>query len=96
MGLLENYKAAGSKYEGKSLNKWDPISKKWEQFWIDNSGLTLRLAGEHNDGKMVMGNETNQITWSMGENDTVRQVWKTKKDGKWLTAFDGTYVRKRE
>ncbi|TFH26541.1 MAG: hypothetical protein E4H10_06725 [Bacteroidia bacterium] len=41
LGLLENYSVALGKYQGKSLNKYNPARERWEQYWIDNSGLTL-------------------------------------------------------
>src|SRR5210317_854535 len=54
MGLLENYSATSSAYEGKSLNTYNKSKGKWEQYWIDNSGLVLKLAGSFQDGKMVL------------------------------------------
>lgn len=101
VGLLENYSVAKGKYVGKSLNKYNPAKHRWEQFWIDNSGLTLFLTGALIDGKMIMDdsesrtvkNELNQIIWEKLKNGSVRQTWKLSKDeGKtWTVLFDGEY-----
>lgn len=95
VGIMENYKSTQSLYQGKSLNKYDPQLKKWDQFWVDNGGLTLRIQGGLVDGSMVMGNETNEITWTPLEGDRVRQTWKIRKakDAAWKKAFDGEYKR---
>ncbi len=101
VGLLENYSVAKGKYAGKSLNKYNPEKKRWEQFWIDNSGLTLFLTGAFVDGKMIMDdaesgtvkNELNQIVWEKLKNGSVRQTWNLSKDGgkTWTVLFDGEY-----
>jgi hypothetical protein len=38
-----------------------------------------------------------QITWSINEDGSVRQLWETSEDaGKtWATVFDGKYVRRK-
>jgi hypothetical protein len=54
VGIQENYTVVKGAYTGKSLNKYNPDKKRWEQYWIDNSGLTLFLAGGLIDGKMVL------------------------------------------
>ncbi len=102
--IQEHYKAVGSPYKGTSLNKYNFLSGQWEQYWIDNGGLTLHLSGGLIDGKMVLENEmvypqgkvTNRITWSYDDtSDTVRQVWEQGPDGETLqVVFDGTYKRK--
>ena len=39
----------------------------------------------------------NEITWTPNADGSVRQHWRTTKDGgkTWETAFDGKYVRSR-
>lgn len=106
VGLLENYKTTRGAYQGKSLNKYNPEKKRWEQYWIDNSGLTLFLAGGIEEGKMVLSDEEtnassttiNKITWEKLKGGTVRQTWTTSTDkGKtWKLAFDGIYKRKKD
>ncbi|HEV7230443.1 MAG TPA: hypothetical protein VGO45_03880 [Bacteroidia bacterium] len=103
VGILENYSVVKGSYVGKSLNKYNPDKKRWEQFWIDNSGLTLFLTGGLQDGKMIMDDTAygdaekglNKIVWEKMKNGSVRQTWSTSKDrGKtWVVLFDGEYKR---
>lgn len=103
-GLLENYQAERSPYAGKSLNKYNPAKEQWEQYWIDNSGLTLFLSGGISEGKMVLSDLEggdpekgfNKITWEKLDDQKVRQSWSISYDqGKtWSPVFDGEYRRK--
>ena len=101
VGLLENYSVAKGRYQGKSLNKYNPVKGRWEQYWIDNSGLTLFLTGGLIAGKMTLddvGYDTtqirnNKISWQKIDQDTVRQTWSISNDGgaTWSVVFDGEY-----
>jgi len=101
--LLEEYRSAGSQYEGRSFNYYDPGDDKWHQVWVDNGGLRLHITGGFADGKMVMsgrrsvrGQEViDRITWHDNDDGTVRQVWEQSQDeGKtWKSLFDGLYKR---
>lgn len=101
IGILENYSILGGNYKGKSLNKYNPFTKKWEQYWIDNSGLTLFLSGGIIEGKMVLDDLTtsdgkngyNKISWEKLANGYVRQIWEISNDGgkTWTISFDGEY-----
>ena len=101
IGILENYRAVSGSYQGKSLNKYNPKTQLWQQFWIDNSGLTLELTGGIINGSMVMANRTptdagtllNRITWTPQDNGEVRQIWETSRDEgtTWVAIFDGIY-----
>lgn len=103
LGLLENYSVTKGTYQGKSLNKYNPATERWEQYWIDNSGLTLFLSGGLLDGKMVLDDVEhrdaskglNRIVWEEMENGSVRQSWSVSKDGgqSWSLVFDGEYRR---
>ncbi|MBC8343045.1 MAG: DUF1579 family protein [Bacteroidetes bacterium] len=105
IGLLENYSAKNSPYAGKSLNKYNPAKEHWEQYWIDNSGLTLFLSGGIVDQKMVL-NDTeyvdpssgfNKIVWEKLNDNTLRQTWSISKDNgqNWIILFDGEYKRRQ-
>ncbi|MHA7058158.1 hypothetical protein ACWGOQ_0013130 [Aquimarina sp. M1] len=54
--IKETYHATTSKYHGTSLNKYNPRTSLWEQFWVDNTGLTLHIQGNYIDGKMILQN----------------------------------------
>ena len=101
--LLEQYDTP-SGYEGKSINRYDPRTERWEQTWVDNQGGVLRIAGRFVDGQMVLegkaersaGTILDRITWTPNEDGTVRQFWEQSADdgATWTTAFDGLYKKK--
>jgi hypothetical protein len=99
--LLENWEGAGGS-SGKSLNSYNAAKKQWQQFWVDNSGGVLELAGGLVDGRMVLANSAkrrdgttllNRLTWTPNADGSVRQLWEqSTDDGKtWQAAFDGLY-----
>ena len=101
--IHEFYETPGG-YRGESLNIYDAQRKVWNQNWVDNTGLTLRLDGGIHDGKMVLEGTSigpdckptqQRITWTPNPDGTVRQLWETA-DGKggWTVAFDGKYTHK--
>lgn len=105
MGLLENYSVVRGAYQGKSLNTYNPATEQWEQYWIDNSGLSLFLKGGLKDGKMVLEDRIegdtqkaiNKIAWEEEAGGSVRQTWSISRDGglTWIVAFDGEYKPKK-
>lgn len=86
--LLEEYTGASGTYSGKSINKYNNNTGEWEQYYVDNFGLTLHLMGEYDDGKMTLENKVkvdgktvkNKIVWQK-EGDSVRQTWTQKTTG---------------
>jgi hypothetical protein len=106
-GISEHWQGT-SGANGVSYNAWDPDSKRWHQFWIDNSATTLYLEGGFDRGKMQMlGVQTNaqsgkpqkqRITWSPSVDGSVRQTWDQSDDaGKtWSTTFDGIYRKQTD
>lgn len=102
--IRETYESTRGKYKGTSLNKYNPRTKIWEQFWIDNGGLSLLIQGGIVDGKMVLANVEenekgkthNRITWTPNADKTVRQEWEQSADGEvWKKVFDGHYKPKK-
>jgi hypothetical protein len=96
--LREEYTTPGP-YNGTSLSFWDARAKLWRQTWIDNQGQPLRLAGGWRDGSMMMAGPdpaapSERITWTPGEDGSVRQLWERTEDGgdTWTTVFDGLYT----
>ena len=89
---------------GQSFNFFDRQRGKWHQFWIDNSGTPLELAGGYQDGKMILvgttpakqGPVNQKITFFKNPDGTVRQLWESSPDGgkTWSVAFDGLYRKK--
>jgi hypothetical protein len=101
--LHEHYTTAKG-YSGESLNIYDASRKVWHQSWVDSDGLLLLLEGGIRDGKMVLEGQTvgadakvtkHRITWTPNRDGSVRQFWEsTDEQGKWVTAFDGLYIRR--
>jgi hypothetical protein len=99
-GIQENWKDVTGSSIGTSLNKFAFRKGKWQQFWIDNSGLTLELEGNFSADKMIMmgqtGDTMEKITWFKNADGTVRQLWEQSKDKgtTWTVSFDGLYKKK--
>ncbi len=104
--IKESYQTVQGPYKGTSLNKYNRSIKKWEQFWVDNGGLSLHIQGGLIDDKMVMvgarntpkGEVWDKIQWTPLEDGTVRQEWLQSNDygANWNKVFDGHYKRKKE
>ena len=88
VGLEENYHTPLERggYKGTSLNKYNFPLQQWEQYYIDNAGVTLHLKGGLENGKMILsniqgipqGNIINRITWTPLEDGSVRQTWNSR------------------
>ena len=102
--VQENYKNARSQYQGTSINKFNTATDQWEQFWVDNTGLTLHLKGQKIENQMILQNVIgegefqlkNRITWIDHGNGTVQQIWERSEgeDESWSKIFDGMYIKK--
>jgi len=102
--IQETYQNARSKYRGTSINKYNGATGQWEQYWIDNTGLTLYLKGQRIENQMILqnmidtgdGNIGNRITWTDHSDGSVQQVWEQSYDEgeSWSKQFDGTYIKK--
>lgn len=88
---------------GKSYNKFNQFLKRWEQYWVDQSGTTTYYVGNLEGPNMVFladGFDANgkpqkqRMTFFPLSPDKVRQFGEVSDDGKtWTTSFDLTYVR---
>lgn len=100
--IEENYQGWQNPYRGTSNNIYNAEKSKWEQHWVDNSGLALHITGGLEDEKMVMSNcnnkNCNKIIWTPLAEKEVRQEWLTSSDGglSWTKVFDGQYKSKDE
>ena len=102
--VLHEHYTTSRGYNGESLNIYDASRKVWHQSWVDSDGLLLLLEGGIRDGNMVLEGQTigedskitkHRITWTPNSDGSVRQLWESTNDkGKWVTAFDGLYVRR--
>jgi len=93
--------------EGKSYNKYNAFQKRWEQYWVDQSGSTTHYLGHLENGNMVFLADSFDPTgkpaklrmtfFNLGS-DKVRQFGEISYDngGTWQTSFDLTYVRHKD
>lgn len=102
--VMENWTGAGG-FVGKSMNFYDPATRKWRQTWVDGRGSVLDFAGEFKDAAMRYTGETAgangartlaRLTFFHLGPDRVRQLWEQSSDGgkTWSVVFDGMYLRK--
>jgi hypothetical protein len=99
-GILEHWMGRRG-VGGRSLNGYDPTTRRWSQFWVGEGGLVLHLSGELSGASMVLsgrrtgrhGELLDRITWTPLDNGDVRQLWEVSADGgsTWKIAFDGHY-----
>lgn len=101
--LQENW-IGSSGSTGTSTNFFNSQTMQWEQLWVDNQGTYLKLRGNRHANQMILssdvfmhtdGNEyINQITWTLNEDGSVRQLWELLQDGSTIRVlFDGLYTR---
>jgi len=102
--LRENWTSASPNYTGTSNNFYNSKTKQWEQLWVDNKGMSLKLKGNRVANQMILrsDDQTNpkgesffhRITWTANEDGTVRQLWETiTNKTKVIVAFDGLYKK---
>ena len=105
--VQENWKSQNSPYSGKSYNIYNQALKRWEQYWVDNTGGNIFFYGGLKDG--VLDYWTDEIPQPSGPAlkrhlqfipmgpDRVRQFSRGSTDGgkTWNVEYDFTYTRKK-
>ena len=101
--ILENWTGLGS--QGKSFNAYNQALKKWQQFWVDDTGTTTLYTGEVignqmryvADAGLQNGQQARRMTFTKLDDGRVRQLGETSSDGgkTWTVAYDLFYVRKK-
>jgi hypothetical protein len=92
--------------DGKSFNKYNNVTKQWEQFWVSDSETTNYFKGSLVDGAMRYTFETptasggtliRHLTFTPLAEGKVRQMSERSIDnGKtWATEYDLVYVKKQ-
>ena len=103
--VWENWTSAGGPYFGKSYNTWNSNLKRWEQYWVDNSGGVMFFHGSLKEN--IMDYWTDDVPQSTGGtlmrhlqffnlgSDKVRQFSQGSSDGgkTWHTEYDLIYTR---
>lgn len=105
--IVENWSSAQSNYSGKSYNTFNSVTKKWQQYWVDNKGgVTEYFDGHYDDGKMILQTinqkqpdgsyKIQKMTFYNLDPKKMRQHGESSTDGgiTWKTDFDLEYRRK--
>ena len=104
--LLENWETPAGP-NGKSLNYWDPMMRRWRQIFIFDVGVVNDYTGEWKDGEMrflsapartAAGRTVHyRMTFIPVARDTVRQRIEVSADSgrSWTPNFDALYIRRR-
>lgn len=91
--------------EGRSLNVYNRVSGRWQQFWTGGDGSVLLLEGGLQGPVMELigeqrkadgsGRQLQRIRWSAQADGSVRQHWEASDDAGqvWQTQFLGVYRR---
>lgn len=104
--ILENWTSLGGGYAGKSLNIYNVPRKKWQQYWVDNSGAVTFFEGEWEGSHLRLTGENaprtgplalNRMTFTPLGPDKLRQHGEGSDDGgkTWTTRYDLIYNRKK-
>jgi tetratricopeptide (TPR) repeat protein len=105
--VQENWKSQNGPYSGKSYNIYNQALKRWEQYWVDNTGGNIFFYGGLKDGELDYW--TDEIPQPSGPAlkrhlqfipmgpDRVRQFSRGSTDGgkTWNVEYDFTYNRKK-
>jgi hypothetical protein len=103
--ILENWAGTGGS-TGRSMNYFDPVTKKWTQTWVDNSGDVIVYEGEFRNGAMrLQGTHREKAGTSVRSrmsltpqpNGHVRQFIEESRDGgkTWSVWFAGEYAPRK-
>jgi len=110
--ILEEWTSAslqqGLRFAGKSYNTYNASRKRWQQYWVDNTGGVVEYSnGHYENNKMIVQTDNikiNDSTWRIWKMtfynlgpDKVRQHGENSSDGgkTWVTSFDLEYRRKK-
>jgi hypothetical protein len=103
--LLENWSGTGGN-GGKSMNYFDPATKKWAQIWVDGGGGVIAFVGEFKDGAMrFQGTHVekagtkvlSRMSLTPLPNGHVRQfIEESQDEGRtWAVWFEGDYAPRK-
>jgi len=105
--VQENFSNPKTGYIGKSWSVYNPLSKQWQQTWVDNQGGYIPLTGKFEEGKMTLttpprklpnGKEViSQMIFYNISKDSFDWDWQATQDGgaTWKSSWKIHYVRKK-
>ncbi|MGE0045383.1 MAG: hypothetical protein AB7J28_08075 [Hyphomonadaceae bacterium] len=107
--ITEHWRSQRVTYSGRSLNMYDRITGRWEQFWVDSTGnITHFIGGAHEGGMRLVAEDDvgpgqatpvfNRMTFTPNPDGSVRQHGEQSSDrgATWTTSYDFTYRPHRE
>lgn len=69
----ENFYSPATNYKGMSWSLYNPLSKIWQQTWMDNLGGYITLKGKYENGEMKLSTEAKKL--ANGKNAIYRMVF---------------------
>jgi hypothetical protein len=106
--ITETWRSGRSPYTGRSLNIYDRLSGKWEQYWVDSEGdITHFVGGPTENGMRLTAEDDvgpddptpifNRMTFTRNADGSVRQHGEASSDrgATWSTRYDFTYRRRQ-
>lgn len=106
--ITEHWTSVGQPYSGRSLNIYDRVSGRWEQFWVDSTGNRVHFTGGATATGMRIATETpvtvapaqqafSRMTFTNNPDGTVLQHGEQSADGRtWTTAYAFIYRRRAD
>jgi hypothetical protein len=87
---------------GDSILSYDPVRKQWQQTWVTNRGSIMTIAGNFNQGALVLEGPVHisdgtsvmqRITWKAQDKGVREYAVLSKDNGKtWVPAFDVLFL----
>jgi tetratricopeptide (TPR) repeat protein len=100
--IMENWTGNGGN-TGKSMNFYDPVTKKWRQTYMGNGQVVWEMSGEYKDGTMLYEGEVHstsgivktRVTFYNLSPDKIRHTEDHSRDGgkTWNNVWDTIYIR---
>ncbi len=102
-GVMESFYGVPGPFHGNSINKYNFFKGQWEQYWIDNSGMSHFFAGTYSEetGMFLTKEDKNgenityhRLVFVPQKDGSVRQTWTQSQDKEsWAINFDGIYKK---
>lgn len=102
--IMENWTGNGGT-SGKSMNFYNPVTKKWRQTYMSSNQVVWEMTGEYKDGAMRYEGEIHSATGIVKtrvtlENLSPDKVHHTEDDSRdggktWTNVWDSLYIRKK-